>query len=302
MWDGKIEPVWPSKDVTSTEAGYAGCENADVAGHVARVAYLILKNPGIWNVQVPDGNPYHFGVTYKSRAMKYIQMLDPPMSSYYTRYFITPATNLFYTPTDPRWVNLAADETCTAWNRRMMFLNAYQYLAMCHDLIGDHPGFLPQYKAIVKANADAFVASTFQYYRKGEPVYLWGYDGQATGDTFGGGEQVNGVHAEYDMWGVYRCGFSGYANVTTGELTQFANTFQYVVYLGPGDFAANVDGSYDGTLTLIYPGFIFLGEYDHALFSEIAQAQINTGQAATWPWMTANILWMKHWFHQQGLG
>src|SRR5271154_2408836 len=42
MWDGKIDPIWPSVDPTDAFPGYAGCESGQVAGHIAYCAYLIL--------------------------------------------------------------------------------------------------------------------------------------------------------------------------------------------------------------------------------------------------------------------
>src|SRR5581483_2178225 len=41
MWTGKVEPVWLTKPSTNSEAGYAGCENGEIAGHIAFCAKLI---------------------------------------------------------------------------------------------------------------------------------------------------------------------------------------------------------------------------------------------------------------------
>jgi hypothetical protein len=57
MWDGVVEPVWPSKSTTDPEAGYAGSENGDVAGHIAYCAYLILNNQALAN-QTNAGAPF----------------------------------------------------------------------------------------------------------------------------------------------------------------------------------------------------------------------------------------------------
>jgi len=57
MWDGAIDPIWPSKATTDAEAGYAGCENADVVGHIAFCAQLILQNPTLYNATIPTATP-----------------------------------------------------------------------------------------------------------------------------------------------------------------------------------------------------------------------------------------------------
>jgi hypothetical protein len=58
MWDGSRAPVWLTKPPTNSDgsiniqAGYAGCENNDIVGHIADCAKLILQTPALWNTPV----------------------------------------------------------------------------------------------------------------------------------------------------------------------------------------------------------------------------------------------------------
>src|SRR4051794_3424728 len=88
MWTGSVEPVWLTKASTSAQAGYAGCESGEIAGHVALCAKLILQNPAIWNTAVAVGDPKGYGATYRQRALKYVTEIDRTHDVYMTPWFI----------------------------------------------------------------------------------------------------------------------------------------------------------------------------------------------------------------------
>jgi hypothetical protein len=296
MWDGVVEPIWPSIAPGSSDSGYAGCESGDVVGHIAYCAYLILNTPSLASTTVPDGNPNGYGATYKARAQTYVNMLDPGMSSYFTHWFINSSTYKFQTPTDSRWVNDAGNQTCTAWNRQMMFVNGYLRLAQCHDLLNDNPSFLSTYKAIVSTSANGLVSSAFTYSVGGHNVFNWQYDGTATSST-SSPEEVFGVHGEYDMLGLIRVYNAGtpYSSVTGSQMGIYANTFKYVIYSGADAFYNYVNGTGGNTLTYPRPGWIFISQFIGSAFTDIAQAQIDANKVGTWAYMDATILYMKHW-------
>jgi len=76
-------------------AGYAGCENNDIVGHIAYCAKLILETPSLWNTVVPGGDPHTNGATYFQRAQTHIAQMDDTPAQW------TPlATNTFGTNGD----------------------------------------------------------------------------------------------------------------------------------------------------------------------------------------------------------
>ncbi|HXF10084.1 MAG TPA: RICIN domain-containing protein, partial [Desulfuromonadaceae bacterium] len=296
MWDGTVAAVWPPEASTDPNPGYAGSESCQVGGHVAYCAWLILSTPSIWNNTVPDGNPHSYGATYKARAQKYVQLLDGGMGSYYTKWFVTSSHTLRW-PTDSRWGKGSGGDTQGAavpWNQQMMFCKAYQYLAQCHDILGDNPSFLSLYKDVVNQFATGFVAAQTPYVKNGHNVCTWGYSGS-------GGSPENQGHAQHDVVGLWQSYESGYTGVTSSQVGVYANTAQYVMNLGSTDsWSGNVDGT--GTSSSLKTDFIFLSMWNNALFKMIAQANIdanliNSGSEACKN--TGYILYMKHWLAAQ---
>src|ERR1700722_2441884 len=173
MWTGNVDPVWITYATTSTEAGYAGSENGDTAGHILYTALNILQTPSIWNQTVPDGNPNGFGATYLQRAQTYISMMEYTTQNYFTRYFINPTTYEILPPTSPVWA--AFGENMDAWNRQFLLINDYQRLAQCHAILADNPTLQSFYSNIVQAATNAFVANAHPVTAYGEAAYDWGY-------------------------------------------------------------------------------------------------------------------------------
>jgi hypothetical protein len=281
MWDQEIEPCWPNYPLPDRGAG---CEQGDIVSHLAHIALDILRDPAIYNLTVPDGNPYRYGVTYKQRAMTYIKMCDSMEARYLTRWFVNPATLELQTPTDPRY---EAAGQVTAWNRRMMLVAGYVYLAECHDCLDDHPAFLSMYKGVAKVNTATFLAAMTPYYSRGHAVYKWTY-------TTGSHDvEACEYHGEYDMWGLFEAYQSGYTSLTAAQMTVLANTAEYVIYQKRDLFGYYVDGS--GTATTLQPLWICLAEFNRSLYTEIAQASIDAGNATGDSLDNSAILWMKHW-------
>jgi hypothetical protein len=292
MWDGAVDHIWPSVAPTDPDPGYCGCESGQVAGHIAYCAWLILDNNAIWNQTVPDGNPNGFGATYKQRAQTYLSMVDDTLSQYFTRYFVNASTHRIQKPQDSRWSTNAGNQSCTAWNRQMMFVMPYDYSARCHDILQDNPSFLSMYKDVVNQFATWFTSSATYYTSDGHNVATWVYE--VPPDT----HLENIGHAQHDMVGLFESYESQYTMATSSQMQVFADTTQYVINLGSTDsWASNVDGSGAPT-TNLKVDFIFFAEWNRPLYKMIAQSnidanQINSGSEACKN--TGYILYMKHW-------
>ncbi len=314
MWTGNVDPVWITYASTSSEAGYAGSENGDTARHILYTALNILQTPSIWNQTIPDGNPNGFGTTYLQRAQTYINMMEYTTQSYFTKYFINPTTYQIIPPTSAVWA--AFGENMDAWNRQFLFINDYQRLAQCHAILGDNPTLQAFYTNIVQTATNAFVANAQNVTAYGEASYDWGYGNE--GDLLGQVTGESGSHASYDMQGLARVFEAGsaFSSVTQEEMERYANTIYYVLF----DFAAynaNQTTAYyktidaglppvaSGTSTqdYLYPQFYFLTPYNTLFWAPAAYGAGVHNNYHNNPYMTAGILYSKHWAynHTQSL-
>jgi MBG domain (YGX type) len=314
MWTGNVDPVWVTYASTSTEAGYAGSENGDTAGHILYTALNILQTPSIWNQTVPDGNPNGFGATYLQRAQTYINMMEYTTQNYFTRYFINPATNQIVPPSSAVWA--AFGENMDAWNRQFLLTNDYLRLAQCHAILGDNPTLQALYTNIVKTSTDAFVANVQLVTAYGEAAYDWGYGNE--GDLLGQITGESASHASYDMQGIARVFEAGpaYTGSSLEEMERYANTVEYVMFNYQA-YAANQTTAYykttdaglppvaAGTATqdYLYPQFYFLTPYNTLFWAPAAYGAGIHNNFHNNPYMTAGILYSKHWVynHTQSL-
>jgi len=273
-----------------------------IHGNIAYCALLILENPSIWNTTVPDGNPNGYGATYKQRATGYLSKVDSGLSAYLTKWFVDPNTFRIHTPTDSRWSPASGNDTAeTAWNRQALFVMSYQYAAKCHDILGDNPSFLPLYKGVVNAFATWFVTvypnGGAEYYTSGgHNVAKWNY--QVPTD-----QHIENIgHAQHDIIGLYQAWESGYTGLTSGQVQVYADTTQFVINLGAyNSWAGNVDGTGTASSSL-KTDFIFLSQWNTALYQMIAQSNIDGNQLNNDEGCknTGYILWMKHWMNFNG--
>jgi autotransporter-associated beta strand protein len=300
MWDGTMAPAWPESSTSTTPA----CSTGEVHGNIAYCALLILQTPSIWNTTVPDGNPYGYGVTYKQRALTYLSKVDQGLSQYLTVWFVNPNTFRIQLPQDSRWLPASGNDTAeTAWNRQALFVMAYQFAAECHDLLADHPAFLPTYKAVVNSFATWFVASYpsgggVYYTSGGHNVVKWYYNVPTD-------QHIENIgHAQHDIIGLYQAWESRYSTLTRNQVQVYADTTQFAINLGSVDsWAGNVDGT--GTPTVnMKSDFVFLGQWNAPLYKMIAQSNIDGNQlnGSEGCKNTGYILWMKHWMFVNSAG
>ena len=294
MWDGKREPVWLTKPPTNSDgsvnsqAGYAGCENNDIVGHIAYCAKLILESPWLWNTTVPGGDPYTNGATYFQRAQTYITQMDRVQDAYMLKWFINTNDYQITAPTNAAWT--AEGQSVTAYNRQMMFLNGFQRLSECHQLLGDSPARVAEYDAIVIAAMNGFIASLQPYATNGISVYNWTY---APGS---GGSEDNTLHSTYDLWGVTRAWASGRYGLSHATLVPFANTLQYVMNVSTNHISYYVNGtsSPNSARNFIYPGWLPVANFGASTYAIMANMNIAQGSQASTAIFDAINLWVKN--------
>ena len=294
MWTGKIDEVWCPNEPTSANAAYAAsCENEDTEGHLAFCAKLILQSPGIWNLTVPDGNPYNYGATYLQRATNYLAKCDQANDEYSLPWFISPSTSLIIAPTSSAWTKFS--ENVTANNRQMMFTSGFQRLAEAHQLLGDNPARVTQYDAIVLANVNQDLTGMVHYHpytTNGVAVYDWGY--YPTTDA----PETTEIHAEYDLIGVWRAFNRPSYGYTLSPLVPFANTLVNVIYLGTNTFAVNVVGG-GGIQSPIYSGWLLTADWNPQVYTVVGNAAIAHGWYQNSADIDAGILFMKNRIYQE---
>lgn len=291
MWTGNVDPVWLTKAATSSEAGYAGCENNDIVGHVAYCAKLILETPSLWNQTVPDGNPHGYGATYFQRATNYIAQMEFSEDNYFTKWFIDTSTDRIKdsTAVDPRFSALG--ESTTAFNRQMMFLNGWQRLSECHQILGDNPAKVALYQSIVQAAMNWFVSQLQPGTASGQPVYNWTYAPN------GSGSEDNTLHSTYDIWGITRAYNAGvYTNIGASTMIPFANTLQYVMNVSTNHISYYVNGtsSPNSPRSFIYPGWMPIANFGPTTYSIMANMNIAQGSQGSTAIFDAFILWDKN--------
>src|SRR5688572_20086791 len=125
MWTGKVEPLWPPNHPADPEARYAGSETADALGMLAHTTLNIFRATELARMTVPDGDPNRFGATYEARAKKYLAMLEESMDQFFVPRFIDLATSTIQHPSEPAY-DMPVKQNVNAWNRKMLFVNAFQ--------------------------------------------------------------------------------------------------------------------------------------------------------------------------------
>ena len=291
MWTGVVEKVWPPEAPTHDRAQYAGSETADVMERLAFTALLILRNHAIWDRTVPDGNPNGFGATYRQRALTYISRCDESSDQYFVRWFVTSA-NLLRWPTDAKWTApMRGGDTPGApvpWNQQAMFTGAFLRLAECHEILGDDPGRVSKYDAIVRASMNEFRSDLVPHTNSnGSTVYKWNY-------SLPSNSIENVGHAAYDMIGLHRAySRRGAYGMTAASLRPFADTLSTIIYKGNNRFAGSIDGT--GTLQDSMLGeWLPVGDWNQSAYGLMANADVASGRYKTSGHMTAAILWMKY--------
>ncbi|MFI5297778.1 MAG: hypothetical protein ACHREM_06725 [Polyangiales bacterium] len=287
MWTGLRDLVWITKDATVFNAGYAGSEQGDALGHIAYAANLILRTPALWSVIVPDGNPHGWGVTYLDRAKAFVSECEKTEDSYLVKWFVDPTTHRFTPPALATWT--AMDENVTAWNRQMMFDEAFLRLADAHALLGDAPDKVTSYRLIAKTSVEWFLSEV----HANKTAYSWSYGPSEYPKDI---EYNEGIHAVYDIIGLWNAYASCALGITTDQLKPFASTAVDVLSLGPGtnQFHSYVDGTGPILKDMWDAGWVYLTAADARVFETVAGAAVAAGRATSKMDDFAAILWVKN--------
>jgi len=287
---GNIDPIWSSNDQTEPVAG-AGVEQGEVLSHMLYGAKLILQNPSIWNITVPDGDPKSYGTTYKQRALKYITEADYVMDNWILPRFLKASeNNRFYFPGAP---NTYKPNDPAPWNQLFMLTDGFIRLTQCHELLNDNPTRVAQFDAIVQANLDWFYQNVSpQNSYTGAAINLWLY---AIGGSI---EDAN--HFAYEAQGLWIAYESKRYGITFKSIVPFANTYVDMV-LGiynntTNKYAGRVDGTTgtgnSGGDNYVRDEYIYLTEFRPDQYTRFAT--INNSKIASSPQITARLLWEKN--------
>lgn len=291
MWTGKIDKVWVPNETNSASAGYAGGENGDTKAHIAYCALLILQRPSLWNLTIPDGNPYGYGVTYFQRATNYVHKCDEGHDEY--DYIFYTSTNTIRNPTN--WPS--GFHTMEANNIQMMLLGYLERLAQCHEILGDDPARVSTYDTIVKTAATECINGMAVYHpgtTNGYPVYVWGYYPWSVYSS----DLENVGHGAYDMVGVYRAFNRSTYGFLKSTVAPFANSEVYLMNVATNTFSGDVNGT-GTTQNYMQAQWLLLSDWNPAVYNVTAEADYASGRYQTTTLMDATILWMKNRRHQQ---
>lgn len=239
-WLGTVEDVWTSTKEEDPELN-AAVEQGAVLAHFAHCARLILEIPALWDKEIPSGDPHGYGATYKERAMKYISMCDDMYDTWLTR-FINPSDKVFY-----RRDSLNLIEPI-AWNQALMGCDCLNYLAQCHELLGETDR-AKLYDDIVAGNVDYFIKDTwYKQASNGKRCLQWRYHKNAAPGTDKYAEDLN--HAALDAKVFYNLFYTGrQPQVDSTFMTEFCNTIFDIVFVSrdaQGRFPGRINGKYEG--------------------------------------------------------
>ena len=153
MWTGHIDPVWPNNT-----NNIWGCEQGDVAGHLAYCAQLISQHPALWDRPVGVGDATGYGETYRARAMNYLAVVDETMELFYKHDFIH-ADEVMQTPPTPIWPDPRSAGDAVPWNQQGMICSALLRSADAHALFNDGNSHIAKFRNTAKASANRFIIS-----------------------------------------------------------------------------------------------------------------------------------------------
>jgi hypothetical protein len=285
MWTGNIDPIWPN-DSTSTQWG---CEQGDVAGHLAFCAQLIAQNPAIWNTSVGIGDPNGYGKTYRARASTYLQVVDTTMDLFYSTGFIH-SDGFMQTPSDPPWPDPNSANDAVPWNQQGMICSALVRGASAHSLFNDGSSRITKFFTTAQQSAQRFIAQCrqFSYTKNGKTVAMWSY----SGGNFAPGAAIHYVedtaHGGYDISLLWRASHWVTGAVTQADCQMVADTLMEVVKVsGSSGFWNHVDGT--GTITSgLKDSWSYLSEWRTDAFA----ATVHTG--SQYYADAARKLWIKN--------
>lgn len=305
IFTGKRELCWPNKSVTDQDATYAGPENGNIIMHIANCAKYILKTPSLWDTAVPVGDKYGYGITYKERALKYIEEIDKTVEDFIVPNFIDATKDgsglpkQYFPDTEgfrnAKHVSPDHPGRPIPWNQQMLLNNGFMALAECHELLGDKPDWVAKYDDIVKTSVDWFMSQLTPKNKNGHDVYEWNY---WPDDTIPSSkiEDAGDAHASNDTMGLYRAYLRGKYGVPAEVLTKIADTLNYVVWdEQKQQFNFKIDGttpSSESMKSVLWSEWIPVSEFNIDCYNKIVNDDWLKA-AKTGPHYAARTFWME---------
>jgi hypothetical protein len=284
MWDGIVHKTWLPSFPGMRDNTACG-DHEDTVGHICYCAELILKSQSLLDQEIPDGDSYRFGRTYRARALTFIQKCDENDDDFSLPIFID-ARNRIRQP--PNWP--ASAHNVDASNIQAMWRNGFLRSEECHELLGDAPARAAKYHAINQVSINTFLHGLQPYTVNGRRVFRWRYFADKSGI-----ESTN-LHGAYDILGIDRAYRNGTFSVPTETMTALANTLINVIYKGNRGFAESTDGG-GGVRNELLGYWMLLSQFNKDVFKVTAPADAprrgSTYQTAS-PYNDAVILWVKY--------
>lgn len=282
MWTGLIDPVWPNNT-----NNIWGCEQGDVAGHLAYCAQLVAKHASLWDAPVAGGDPHGYGKTYKARAAKYLSVADETIDLFYQSNFIR-ADDRMITPDPPLWPDPHSGAKAVPWNQQNMICTALIRAADAHALFGQAPERVAKFRNTAAHSIARFLeqCNQYKYTKNGKTVCKWSYSGGA----FAAGEPIRYTediaHGGYDITALWRAAHWLPGSVKPDEARMIADTVLEVIRSG-NQFSSHVDGN--GSLKNgMKNSWAYLAEWRPDIFP----ALVKTG--STYYADAARYLWIKN--------
>lgn len=298
IFTGKRELVWPNGGDASMVVG-AGPEMGTIVMYIVNAAKHILNHPSLWDKTVPIGDPYGFGVTYKERAMKFIEESERTVEEFLLPTFVQevdgvpklvfPNTKEFQavkgsTPDHPGKPIM--------WNQQVLMWSGLMALNDVYELLEVNPEKIAYYDEIIQASVNDFIYDLRPYQIDGHNVYTWDYWPNGTTKV----EEAAGAHAAYDNVGLYWAYLKGKYDVPESVLTHIANTLNYVVWdEDEKKFSYKVDGTTPGSNTMrtvLWSEWLAASEFNRDVYDKVVNADW-MNQASTTPIFAAWTYWME---------
>jgi hypothetical protein len=282
MWTGNIDPIWPNSPNTVW-----GCEQGDVAGHLAFAAEVIAKDKALWDAKPGVGDPKGYGATYRLRAAHYLAVVDETVDLFYRHHFIR-ADETMFTPDPPQWPDAHSASKPVPWNQQNMICSSLVHGANAHAAFGDAPERVVKYRKTATASIRRFLAQcrTFQSTKNGRAVCKWSY----AANEFAPGAPIRYTedtpHGGYDITALWRAYHELPGAVSADDAMMVANTLMEVI-VQPNGFAGRVDGTGNPRKALTN-SWAYLSEWRPEAFPALVKAgPIAYADAARY-------LWIKH--------
>ena len=279
-WTGQRELIWLPEEVRS------GAEQGLIEAKILYAAQLILQTPSLWDQSIPGGNANDYGVTYRQRALRYVEEMERTESTYLFKWYVRASDKHLIFPNDPR-SDAGALGGELPYNQKWMMMFGKMRMAKCYELLGNAT-MAKKYRDVIQANLSLYGSQMYPATYQGKSAYIWYYpvNNQVYTEDIG--------HAQHGIIGMMNLDLLG-GYTSFPDRIKVGNAILYANYrASDNSWNHNVAGTNETWYRKIQPGFIFLSRYVPDLYKTIGNDLIKedavTGEADA----TAYILWAKN--------